>query len=99
MWQPHEPLDAVRHADERVHRLAVLGARQLQGHGEAEIGNERERMRRIDRKRRQQRENVREEIIFEPGLLRLADVGPIDEYDTGLRKRSPYFTPLGLLIL
>ena len=41
--QPHEPLDAVRHADERVHRLAVLGAGKLQRDREAEIGNERER--------------------------------------------------------
>ena len=97
--QPHESLDAVRHADERVHRLAVLGARQLQGHGEAEIGNERERMRRIDRKRRQQRENVREEIIFEPGLLRLADVGTVDQHDAGFRKRGAQFAPLCLLIL
>ena len=97
--QPHESLDAVRHADERVHRLAVLGARQLQGHREAEIGNERERMRRIDRERRQQRENVREEIIFEPGLFRLADIGTVDQYDAGLRKRSAHFAPLRLLIL
>ena len=97
--QPHESLDAVRHADERVHRLAVLGARQLQGHGETEIRNERERMRRIDRKRRQQRENVREEIILEPGFLRLADVGTVDQHDAGFRKRGAQFTPLRLLIL
>ena len=97
--QPHESLDAVRHADERVHRLAILGARQLQGHGEAKIGNERERMRRIDRKRRQQRENVREEIIFKPGFFSLADVGTIDQHNAGFRKRGAQFAPLCLLIL
>ncbi len=48
----------LRHADERVHRLAVARARELQRDREAEIGNERERMRRIDRERRQHREDV-----------------------------------------
>ena len=56
--QADEALDLVRHADQRVHRLAVAGARKLQRDGEAEIGNERERMRRIDRERRQHREDV-----------------------------------------
>ena len=45
--------------------------------GEAEIGNERERMRRIDRERRQHREDVLQEIIFEPGAVGLLQaVGP-----------------------
>ena len=74
--QADEALDPVRHADERIHRLAVPGARQLQGDGEAEIGNERERMRRIDGERRQQREDMGEKMILEPGLLRLGDSGP-----------------------
>ena len=68
--QPHETLDAVRHADQRIHRLAVLGARKLQRDREAKVGNERERMRRIDRERRQQRKDVGEKVIFEPGLFR-----------------------------
>ena len=81
--QPHEAFDAVRHADQRIHRPAVLGAGKLQGDREAEIGNERERMRRIDGERRQQRKDVREEIIFEPGLLGLGDVGAVDQHDAG----------------
>ena len=44
--QADEAIDLVRHADERVHRLAVARARELERDGEAEIGNERERMRR-----------------------------------------------------
>ncbi len=96
--QPHEALDAVRHADQRVHRLAVLGARKLQGDREAEIGNERERMRRIDRERGQQRKNVGEEIVFEPGLLRLGDVRTVDQHDAGIGERRPQFAPLRLLI-
>jgi hypothetical protein len=97
--QPNETLDAVRHADEGVHRLAVLGARQLQGDGEAEIGNERERMRRVDRERGQQRENVAEKIIFEPGFLRLGDVWGVDQRDAGLGERRAQLAPLRLLVL
>ena len=40
----------------------------------SEIGNEREGMRRIDRQRRQQRKDVGEKIVFEPGLLGLGDI-------------------------
>ena len=97
--QAHEPLDAVRHADERVHRLAVLGASELQGDRETEIGNERERMRRIDGERRQQRKDVGEKILFEPGPLRLADVGAVDQHDAGLGKRGAQLEPLRLLVL
>ncbi len=46
------------------------GARKLQRDGEAEVGNERERMRRIDRERRQHREDVREEVVLEPASSR-----------------------------
>src|SRR6202035_5242200 len=46
-WQPHETLDTVGQANERIHRPAVLGAGKLQRDREAEIGDERKRMRRI----------------------------------------------------
>ena len=97
--QPHETLEPVRHADERIHRLAVLGAGKLQGHREAEIGNERERMRRIDGERRQQRKNMGEEIIFEPRLLRLGHIGAVDQHDAGSGQRRAQFAPLRLLVL
>ena len=74
LGQADEALDLLRHANERVHRLAVLDARQLHRHGEAEIGNERERMRRIDRQRRQQRKDMGEEAVLEPGALGLLQV-------------------------
>ena len=47
--QADETLELQWHADERVHRLAVLHPGKLQRQRKAEIGNERERMRRIDR--------------------------------------------------
>ena len=69
---------------------------QLQRDGEAEARDERERMRRIDRKRRQQREDVVEEMILDPGPLRLGEVVAVDQHDAGLatgwcadRARSP----------
>ena len=97
--QPRESLDAVRHADQSVHRLAVFGPGELQGDRETQIRNKRERMRRIDRERGQQRENMRQEIIFEPGLLRFGDLGSIDQHDAGLSQRRPQFAPLRLLIM
>ena len=68
--QPDEAVDLAGHADQRVHRLAVGDPRQLQRDGEAEARDERERMRRIDRQRRQQREDVVEEMILDPGRAR-----------------------------
>ena len=97
--QAHEALDAVGHADQRVHRLAVLGARQLQGDREAEIGNERKRMRRIDGERRQQREDVAEEIVLEPGFLRPRNIRAVDQNDAGIGEFAAQFAPLRLLIL
>ena len=66
---------------------------------EAEIGNERERMRRIDRERREQREDVREEIIFQPGLLRLADIGAVDKDDAGACRAPRAARAMRLLIV
>ncbi len=51
-----------------------VGAEQLQRQREAEIRDERERMRRIDGERRQHREDVVEEVVLQPGLLALGDL-------------------------
>jgi len=48
-----EAVDLAGHADQRIHRLAVGGARQMQRDGEAEARDKWEGMRRVDRKRRQ----------------------------------------------
>ena len=56
--QPDEALQRHRQAQQRRHLLAVLAMPQLQRDREAEIGDERERMRRIDRQRRQHREDL-----------------------------------------
>ena len=64
-----------RQAQQRRHALAVLEVAQLQRDREAEIGNERERMRRVDRQRRQHRENLLQEMVLQPGELVLGRAG------------------------
>ena len=60
------------------------------------LGNERERMRRIDRQRRQQRKDVAQEMILDPAPLGLGDIAAVDQHDAVLgqhrradRARSP----------
>jgi hypothetical protein len=96
--QADEPFDLVGNADQRVHRLAVADPRQLQRDGETEIGNEGKRMCRIDRERRQQWENLAQEIVLEPGLFLLAHVGPVDQHDALLGQHLAQLAPALLLI-
>ena len=67
--QADEPLQRHRQAQQRAHLLAVLAMAKLQGHREAEVGDERERMRRVDRQRGEHRENLFLEVLFQPDLL------------------------------
>jgi hypothetical protein len=93
-----EAVDLAGHADQRVHRLAVRDPRQLQGDGEAEARDEREGVCRIDRKRRQQREDAVEKMILEPGPLRLGEVVAVDQLDAGLGQDGTQIAPDGLLV-
>ena len=95
----HEALDLVRHADERVHRLAVACARELQRDREAEIGNERERMRRIDRERRQHREDVVQKVISRARHCScLRHLCGFDEHDALPGQFLAQFAPARLLV-
>ena len=78
--------------------LPSLGARKLQRDREGEIGNERERMRRIDGERRQQREHVGEEALLQPGALGLLEIAAVDQRHAGGGQRRPQFQPALLLI-
>lgn len=62
--------------------------RQMQRDGEAETWNERERMGRVDRQRRQQRENIVKEVIFDPGAFGFGDVLAVDQNDADFGERS-----------
>ncbi len=77
---------------------AVAGACELQRDGEAEIGNERERVRRIDRERRQQRKDLPQEVLLEPGPFPLGDIRPVDQHDPLLRQHLAQFAPALLLV-
>ena len=55
-------------------------------------------MRRIDRKRRQQREDVVEEMILDPGALGLGDVAAVDENDTDFGQDAAQVAPDRLLV-
>ena len=70
--QADEAVDLRRHADQRVHRLAVVGAAERQGNREAQVRNERERMRRVDREGGEHGEDMVEEMIIQPGAILLA---------------------------
>ena len=96
--QADEALGPRRQADERIQNLAVAPANQLQGDGGAEIGNERERMRRVDGERRQHREDVAEEVILEPGPFGLRQAGSLGEDDALFEQDIPQFAPAPLLV-
>ena len=96
--QADEAVDLAGHADQRVHLLAVGGARELERDGEAEARDEREGVGRIDRQRRQQREHVVEEIVLDPGPLRLGDLLAVDQHDADVGERAAQVGPDRLLV-
>ena len=79
--QPDEALDASRNADQRAHRFTVARIQEFERQTQSEIGNERERMRRIDRERRQNRKHVREEIVLQPLPFATGEVGDLEDHD------------------
>src|SRR6185437_3684831 len=95
--QADEALDLLRHADQGVHRLAVALAGEMQRDRETEIGNERERMRRIDRERRQHREDVAQEIVLEPGAVALLERIALDQQDVLVGQLLAQLAPARLL--
>src|SRR5262249_6469454 len=96
--QLDEPFDLLRHANERIHRLAVFDARKLQSDREGQVGNEWKRMCRIDRQRRQQRKNMCEEMFFQPIALCLFEIAALDQYNICRGKRWAQLEPPLLLV-
>ena len=93
-----EAFDLLGHADERVHRLAVAGAHEMERQREAEIGNERERMGGIDGERRQHREDVAQEMIGEPGPIGLLERLRLDQDDVVGGEFGAQLAPPHLLV-
>ena len=88
--QPDEPLQGGRQAQQGRHLLAFLQIAQLQRDREAEIGNERKGMRRVDGKRRQDRKYLFEKMVLQPGQFVLQQLIRGDGLDALLlqEKRS-----------
>ena len=55
-------------------------------------------MRWIDRKRRQQRENIVEKVILNPASLGLGDVAAIDQNNADLGQNAAQIAPDRLLV-
>jgi hypothetical protein len=62
---PDQPLDPLGHKHQRVDLGPVLPT-QFHNHSQGAIGNEREGMRRVDRNRRQHREQTVDEQLPQP---------------------------------
>ena len=79
--QPDKTLDASGNAHQRAHGHAVTRIEEFERQGESQIGNERKRMRGINRKRRQNREHVREEVVLQPLSFAAGQISDVENYD------------------
>ena len=95
--QVDEPFALRRQADQRLQHATVAGTNEFQRDREAEVGDEGKRMGGIDGERRQDRENMRMEVLFEPGHIGLAQVGRVGEHDAGIDEFGPQLAPPTLL--
>ncbi len=96
--QADETVDLRRQGQQRHQRPAIVAALQLQDRREAAVGNERKRMRRIDGERRQDREDLVDEILVEPRTLGLGELARLDDGDTGLAQLVLQVGPHLLLV-
>ena len=96
--QPDEALRVGRQADQRVQEASVRLAKEPQGDGEAEIGDEGKGMRRVDRERRQDGEDVLEEMLLEPQGFGTREVGAVDEHDALVQEVILQLAPAPLLV-
>ena len=96
--QAHEALHPVRHPDQRIERAVVALAEERQRHSEAQVGDERERMGRVDGKWREHREDMVQEVVVEPLALGLRQLRGIDEDDAVLEQLIPQLAPAALLV-
>lgn len=93
--QTDEAVECGRQTQESRHRLTAIDAIELQAHRKSQIGDEWERMRRIDRQGRQNRENQCFEFVFQPDQILFGKCGRTNDIDVFLaqillenRKRS-----------
>ena len=88
--QADEALDLGGQADQGIEQAARRSClMSLSAIVRAEIGDERERVRRVDGERREHREDLLQEVVLEPGRLRLGEVRRVDEDDALLQEARP----------
>ena len=83
---------------QRVHGRAVALAPQLHSHGDAAVLDERERMRRVDGKRRQDRQVLGFELVVEPFAFGRPQLLGLDDVDAGRDHFGPQRGEAGLLV-
>ena len=96
--QANEALDVAGKADQAVQDPLCLRAHEPQGDRQAQVRDERERMSRIDRERRQHGKDVLEEVILEPAHLSLREIRGVNQDDAFKKKIISQRAPAGLLI-
>jgi hypothetical protein len=97
VWELDEALGPIGKADQRAHQPSVLEVREFERQGEAEVRNERKRMRGIDGEWGQHRKHLREEIFLQPVAIALRQFGDIDDDDAGRRQFETQVAPAILL--
>ena len=96
--QAEEAVEGHRQAQEPGHRLPPGRAEELQADREAEVGDERERVRRIDRQRRQHREDRLQELALEPDAVLRRQPCRAHDVDVLRRERLLQHGKRGLLL-
>jgi hypothetical protein len=96
--QPNEAVDLAGNPDERIQGLPIADPDERQRDGEAQVGNERKRVGRINRKRREQGKDLAQEMILQPRLLLFSQIRAIDQHDAIIREQLPQLTPALLLV-
>ena len=96
--QPDEAVERAGNEQQRLHPVAVAGPAQLQRQAQAEIGDEGKGMRRIDGERRQHREDLAHEALFEPGAVFGPQLLGPDHRDARLAHLLAQHAPRHLLV-
>ena len=94
----NESLELTGNRDKPVHRLAVDAAHHFNDDRQPLVQNERKGMRGIGGDRRQDREDVRQEKLFEPGALAWRHLVGLQHVDAGAGEFRLDRPPDGLLV-
>ena len=97
--QPYEALDLAGQHDQPGHDMAlVVIAQQPEHQPQAHVGDERERMRRIDRQRRQDRKDPFHEAGLEPGAILVVERVDAEHVDADRAQAGAELLPDALLV-